>query len=835
MTTYEENANAFQRILTDVSLMDPGFTEADTRVKLIDRILHEALGWSESGPFIRREEHIHEGYIDYTLQAGANFLMIEAKRIGKTFALPLSFQYEKYLTVKHLIKQADIQLMYDQVTRYAHERGVSSCVLTNGTQWIAFPGVRTDNIHIRNSRIIIFNGIESVDRHFLDFWNLLSFESVQIGSLHKILGPAPRAIEPSFIFNSEGRINIPYDRNPLSLPLVDVLPRYFGDLHGEPSQADMLEECFVLNDPVEDTFAELGVEAGDEKPSKRLAMQSPIMHFYSVPQVAQKLSALLDSYILDKRAKYLQVLLGRVGIGKTTFLKYFFDVYRKKFAEEHFVLYLDFRDVSESTDLEEFFSISMWDMLMQHPRFSELTSPSVLRLIFCAEIGLLERGPLEKLKESNPVAFEEEISRFLGRQLIDRPLFLRRIAEFIYRNQFATFILIFDNVDQLSISELQEKVIRFAWTKAAAYRAFLILSLWEETFFSSKRAGRVLSTMRTVSLQIARQSITSVLVKRLKYLIRQINAGAEALMLLDESICDKKTFCNFLDLILRSLVVDNKRIRMFLELAALGNIRAALDMFYAFLTAGSLETGKILDSMRNSEEYLVPDHEFIKSVMLGSKRYYSESTSDIVNVFAIGDVEAPSHFTRLRILQWLYERRHESTAYGLGFRTLDEMTIYFNRVGVSDRDVTTSVRRLTEGALLENELRARKLLNEAQAVRITPAGRYYLTHLYRQFPYIDLVMQDTPFFDKESFQQIARLCESTEMRERFMRCEKFLDYLQDQEEEELITIEKLGSDMTWRRRFVPNMRTTYESTRQFIIRKGHGVEPLSEEETLETL
>lgn len=148
---------------------------------------------------------------------------------------------------------------------------------------------------------------------------------------------------------------------------------------------------------------------------------------------------------------------------------------------------------------------------------------------------------------------------------------------------------------------------------------------------------------------------------------------------------------------------------------------------------------------------------------------------------------------------------------------------------------TNSLRRLTEGALIENELRALKHLGEAQAIRITPAGRYYLTILLRQFPYIDLVMQDTPFFDMEAFQAIAKLCEETDMSLRFQRCEKFIDYLQDQEEEELHTIEKLGSDITWRRRFVPNMKTTFEATKQFILRKGHGTEPLLEEEITETI
>jgi hypothetical protein len=107
-------------------------------------------------------------------------------------------------------------------------------------------------------------------------------------------------------------------------------------------------------------------------------------------------------------------------------------------------------------------------------------------------------------------------------------------------------------------------------------------------------------------------------------------------------------------------------------------------------------------------------------------------------------------------------------------------------------------------------------------VRITPAGRYYLTHLYRQFAYVDLVIQDTPFFDHGAFEDIAPLCEATDMPIRFQRCELFLKYLEDQEEEELVTIERLGSELTWRHRFVPNMKSTFEATKKFIITKEYG-------------
>jgi hypothetical protein len=822
MPTYEQNAESFEKILMDFGENpDPTFTEADTRSKIIDRILRESLGWPETGPFIRREEHIHEGYIDYTLQSGENFLIVEAKRTGKSFSLPKTFSLKMYLSVKNLLlKQGDIRLMYDQVIRYAHERGVPYCALTDGTQWLIFPGVRVDNIHIRRSKVILFNGFAEIRTNFLDFWNLLSYESVALDSLKRNIIDEYIPIEPSYLFNAEGRINIPYDRNYLSLPLTDILPRYFGDLHGDPTHTDMLQECFVKESPVFETIYELDLLVVDEKPSKTLTSKGPVLHFYSLPQVSQKLEGLINSFITDKRFKYYQVLLGRVGIGKSTFIAYFFNIYRNDLTKDHYTLYIDYRDISESTDLEEFFNNSLWEMLNNHHRFKELVSDEILRDIYRNDIDLLANGPLKRLRVSQPDRFEDEISIYLAKQFYDKTNFIKRLSRYIVNEQKGRFILIFDNVDQLPV-DLQEKVISHAYSKAGEYNAFTILTMWEETYYSSKRSGRILSTIRTVPLQITRQSITSVLIKRLVYLIKQIGNANESLALLDEKVCSKELFCKFLDLILRSLVVKNRRVRMFLEGVALGNIRKALETFSSFLTAGSLETPKILGEMESNDEYLVPDHEFVKSIMLGSKRYYSEKTSDVVNLFAIGDMERPSHFTRLRLLQWLYERRHESTPFGTGYMHVRDAQIYFNQLGVSTKDLVTSIKRLIENSIIEDDLRSQKFSEAAQAIRITATGRYYLNHLFRMFAYIDLVMQDTPFFDQYSFMEIANLCESTDMAIRFTRCDLFLNYLQDQEEEELMILEKIGKEVTWRKNFVGIMKESLEKTKEFIRSKGY--------------
>ena len=476
MSSFEKNADDFQKILKDYSYTpDPTYNEADTRAKIIDRLLHDALGWPEKGTYVRREEHIHKGYIDYKLNVKHTHIIIEAKRVGKCFALPKSFSFQKQLSVKNLLhKQTDLLLMYDQVVRYAHESGIVYCILTNGTQWLIFPGVRTDNIHIRNSRVIVFNGFESIKNNFLDFWNYLSFESSREGSpLRELIKPL-YLIEPSYKFTTEEKTHVPFERNVLSPVLNSILPKYFGDLYGDPSRTSMLRECYVYDDPIETMVNKLGLSAGDEEPSNSIKKIGPIVHFYSLPKVSDKILELLGTFLKSEKNLYLQVLVGRVGIGKTTFIQYFIEKYSKLLKNENYTICLDMHDTNEQTDLDKFFVESMWEMFKKHPKYKLLMSNRSLFEIFSDEIDTISNGLLLPIKDKDPEMYTKEIFKYLSTQISDRSFFLKKLVEYINTKTDSRFIIIFDNVDQIPSFEFQQKVIRFAHSKGRDFRCFLM-------------------------------------------------------------------------------------------------------------------------------------------------------------------------------------------------------------------------------------------------------------------------------------------------------------------------------------------------------------------------
>ena len=63
--------------------------------------------------------------------------------------------------------------------------------------------------------------------------------------------------------------------------------------------------------------------------------------------------------------------------------------------------------------------------------------------------------------------------------------------------------------------------------------------------------------------------------------------------------------------------------------------------------------------------YFVAYHEFVKSIMLGDRRFYNEDQSPIMNIFNVGAQQNASHFTGWRLIRVLLAQdRSESSSRG---------------------------------------------------------------------------------------------------------------------------------------------------------------------------
>ncbi len=170
--------------------------EAETRLKVIDHVIYEVLGWTHAD--VKPEERVSEDrattWADYVLRTGMTAIVIEAKKAGATFDNVPTVRRALLNTklVSGALGEAIIQ-----AREYARKLSIPFAVVTNGDSWIVFPATRTDQVQSKDSSAIIFHNLQSaLEDDYAEFHELLSRDATINGSLEsELLGRIENQIE----------------------------------------------------------------------------------------------------------------------------------------------------------------------------------------------------------------------------------------------------------------------------------------------------------------------------------------------------------------------------------------------------------------------------------------------------------------------------------------------------------------------------------------------------------------------------------------------------------------------------------------------------------------
>jgi hypothetical protein len=254
-------------------------------------------------------------------------------------------------------------------------------------------------------------------------------------------------------------------------------------------------------------------------------------------------------------------------------------------------------------------------------------------------------------------------------------------------------------------------------------------------------------------------------------------------------------------------------------------------MFSTFMTSGATDVDKMLNIYRRSGSYYVAFHEFVKSIMLSERRYYKDSASPILNLFDCSAERNSSHFSALRILRLLFQRRGDSTSEGQGYVDIGQLVGMSEDVFNNREDLVRTLNRLLARQLVEVNTRSNDSISGASHIRVTSSGWYYCRFLVMSFSYLDLVLQDTPLNDlsventlRSLVQQVDNLGDREEeklsrMDVRFARVRAFLTYLQREEEKEAALFELSRSGGIWSEPFMPEIIKQAEREIEYIERR----------------
>jgi len=226
---------------------DTLFTEYDTRIKIIDTMLIEVLGWQKADIFT--EEQAGKGFLDYKVSIdGLAKAIVEAKRDARAFDLTNRDCGGAYKLSGPVFQNANVQEGIAQAVHYSAYKGTELACVRNGREWVVFRSNRIgDGVDTLEGKAFVFPSLQCVRDQFVLFYDLLAKPSVKRFAFRGVFQEAEGRIIRHTYF--EERLRAPesaeFMKQPEIVPALDrIMTSFFQRLTDEHDK-EMLEECFV--------------------------------------------------------------------------------------------------------------------------------------------------------------------------------------------------------------------------------------------------------------------------------------------------------------------------------------------------------------------------------------------------------------------------------------------------------------------------------------------------------------------------------------------------------------------------------------------------------------
>ncbi|MGD0007111.1 MAG: hypothetical protein ABSE93_00995 [Terriglobia bacterium] len=626
---------------------DKNRNEADTRLHLINRLIFECLGWEYED--CSCEERYGGTYTDYSLGRPARALIVEAKKEGVYFELPAGF--DKRVCHLRTVMEADgkIDEAIRQALGYCQERGVSVGAVCNGHQMVAFLGSRDDGVPPLEGLALVFTSLEEMSADFRGLWQNLSKAGLAAHNIHitlrsHLVAPPPEKVA--------GRLpDYPgfKNRNAFQTELKILGELFIEDIAQTPQkEEEFLRECYCPSGALSQ-YALISKQILQSRYSTLLQQEVEVPHLTP----AQQRNGIARELITDMMAAGLKrrpiIVLGDVGVGKTTFIRHFIRVEAKDILEKAVVLYVDFgKEPALAEDLQAFV-LRRCEAQLRETYGVDVDEADFLRGVYHGQLLRFSRGIYSELRKNDEKAFASKEIEYLEGRLRDRSAHLRACLEHISKARKQQIVIFLDNVDQRPF-EFQDQVFLIGQSLAETWPTTVFISLRPATFFHSRVKGS-LSAYQPRVFTVAPPRIDLVIIKRMRFARAQLSQTGRLDSFPKALALTSQTLERYVGVLLNSFET-NRDLVTFIDNLSGGNVRTALDFINAFVGSGHVDAYKIL-SIEDTGSYIVPVHEFLRAVIFGDHEHYDPAASPLANLFDITQPDGREHFLLANILSYI--------------------------------------------------------------------------------------------------------------------------------------------------------------------------------------
>jgi GTPase SAR1 family protein len=620
MIDIDEAKRQFQKYKTEIeAYIEKDLSESDTRSKVIDNLIINVLGWSESD--VIREKHSEAGYYDYRISIPGISFIIEAKRQFNELTIPSN---HKKTSIKSLYNEN--KDVIDQIRGYCMECGVQYGVITNGRQYIFLKLINTDSKNWKDNQCLLFNGLKEIEERFIHFYdNISKFGIVNNGGFKYDLPSGSQESKTiiSTLLDKDKEIV----RNSLSSKIAPIINRIFGEIFSEEQEDDLefIERCFVRNEETKKNKEEIEHLFADRAPDI-----SNIIPAVNIDSIKDQISDEIkqdDISIKNLNPPKPIIIIGSKGAGKTTFINHLFKYnMENEDIENHLTVYLDLRKFFNKTKYFEPDKVAKEILELIYDKYSslELHSLKVLKRIYYKQIKRNDESIWAFDRETDEKKYNSKLVDFLQQSQSNDILHLEHLSKYITRERRKRLIVIIDNADQFD-NEIQAEVFMFAHSLAKTALCGTVVSL-REGYYYRWRLSPPFDAYESNVYHITAPKYSEVLQKRIDFTLEKITLERDTIGEAGpRTEITNQSVIEFLSGLKNSLFSDqNSDLLDFLNYTTYPNIREGLKVFRQFLTSGHTNVSDYIQRERFRSEnresaQTIPLHEFVKSIGLQNK------------------------------------------------------------------------------------------------------------------------------------------------------------------------------------------------------------------------
>lgn len=748
--------------------------EAQTRFHIIDKVIFDCLAWDRDEVEVEKSEG--GKFTDYEL-GRPRLAILEAKREGVVFKIPAGLSKTLVSDLPSIMKISEsASSAIKQAQGYCSQRGVPIAIVSNGHQYIVFLASRQDGISVYEGRAVVFTCLEHLLENFAVAWQLLSRDGIKERNISRYL--------------VSGESGMP---NKLSSKLVSYpVVRYPSETHATLRQLSelFLQDIMESGDVEEAFFTECYCESGalsnyallskNILEARYAALFNEAEAIPHVAPVKEKRSSNFSPDILAEAVSRRPiVLLGDVGVGKTSFVKNL--MYNSAYEEFKSAIYI-YIDLGSKAALAQdirVFVLNEIELQLNRKYGIDVNSYRFIKGIYASEIHRFSVGIWGGKRESNPDLYETKLIEMLDLAIKEKDQHLKKCINGYAKSSKKQIIISLDNADQRDF-DVQQNSFIIAQELAKDWNATVFVSVRPQTFFKSKRSGALAAYPHKI-FTISPPRIDLVIRKRLLFALSMAE-GKVPLEAINYVRVNAGNLAQFLKALISSLS-ENTELYEFLTNITGGNIRAAIELVIGFIGSPNVDAEKIIEIMNEEGRYRIPLHEFTKSALLGEYSHYNPDTSIAMNVYDISSPDPKEHFLTPIIIALLDKAGefHDND----GFFQTNDIFEQLQGLGFTVDQITSSLRRCTNKKLIEASQRVTfeedvngVLIGDMpDSFRIASVGAYHLKRWLSVFSYLDAMVFDTPILDKDVREELAKELNSLSIDSRYKRAVWFKSYL----------------------------------------------------------